>query len=423
MMRNGFFMSKTAFFLWLIHPLFSLYYGLRHIKDPHIFPVLALFSFFFGMTFVVPEDKDGAADSARYATELKELHHRSLGMGDVVDYLYNSESGKIDVYQPLLTWLLSYLTDNPQWLFAVFGLVFGWFWFKNIQLITEHLPQERNYIVVLLLLLFALLNPIWEINGVRMWTAAQIFVYGLLLVFLNNEKRGYFYCIGSLLVHFSFALPLLLLLAYRFLPKQIDLFFAVYVMSFFVRELNVEALQKYFELLPDFLQTRKGYISDASMEQFQEMQETGGGLSWHVRLAEMLHRYFFLLFAVLLYLGMKARRAVAVDNFVKNLFLFALFFSAFANVAANLPSGGRYLTIANSVLLVGFILFYSRWGRQSFFQNFILNLTSLPLFFLLLFKLRTGMDFISILTIVGNPVVAALITDNVPLIDFIKSLL
>jgi hypothetical protein len=422
MIRKQILISKTAVVLWLLNPLLSLYYSLRYIRDPKVFPALLLFSFFFGLTFVVPEDKEGAADSARYAVELKELHHQPMSFQDIVDYLYNSESGKLDIYQPIVTWLLSYFTDNPQWLFALFASVFGWFWFRNIRLIIQQLPVHTDWILVLFLLLFAMINPIWEINGVRMWTAAQIFVYGLLLIFLTENKKGYAYCVAALFVHFSFALPLGILLAYRFLPKHINLFFGAYVLSLFVRELNVELIQQYFELLPDFLQTRKGYVSDASMEQFQEMQTTGGGLSWHVLLAERVQRYLFLLLSLLLYAGIKLRPSEQT-LFVSRIFNFALFLSAFANAAANLPSGGRFLIIAQSVMLVSFLLFYGWLGRQSFWQRNILKASTPFLVFLLLFKLRTGFDFISITTIIGNPLIAMLVTDNVPLIEFIKSLL
>lgn len=422
MIHKEILISKTAVALWLINPLLSLYYSLRHIRDPKVFPALLLFSFFFGLTFVVPEDKEGAADSARYAAELKELHHQPMSFQEIVDYLYNSDSNKLDVYQPIVTWLLSYFTDNPQWLFALFASIFGWFWFRNIQLITQYLPLNTDWLLLLLLLLFAMINPIWEINGVRMWTAAQIFVYGLLLIFLAEEKKGYAYCIAALFVHFSFSLPLGILLVYRFLPKHTHLFFGVYIVSLFVRELNVEMIQQYFELLPGFLQTRKGYVSDASMEQFQEMQTTGGGLSWHVLLAEGIQRYLFLLLTLMLYAGIKLR-PVEQTLFLERIFNFALFLSAFANVAANLPSGGRFLIIAQSVMLAGFLLFYGWLGWQSFWQRNILKAAAPFLIFLLLFKLRTGFDFISITTVIGNPLVAMLVTDDVPLMEFIKSLL
>ncbi|WP_250632421.1 EpsG family protein [Rhodoflexus caldus] len=422
MIRKEVLISKTAVALWLINPLLSLFYSLRHIRDPKVFPTLLLFSFFFGLTFVVPEDQEGAADSARYAAELKELHRQPMDFQDIVNYLYNADSGKLDVYQPVVTWLLSYFTDNPQWLFALFASVFGWFWFRNIQLVVRLLPAHTNGLLLLLLVLFAMISPIWEINGVRMWTAAQIFVHGLLLIFLMEEKKGYIYCIAALFVHFSFSLLLALLLVYRFLPKQTDVLFVAYVVSLFVRELNIEVIQQYLDMLPDFMQTRKGYVSDASIEEFKEIQATGGGLSWHVLLAEGIQRYLFLLLSLLLYLGIRFRPAEQT-LFVRRIFNAGLFLSAFANIAANLPSGSRFAVIAQSVMLAGFLLFYGQLGWQSFWQRNILRAAAPFLIFLLLFKLRTGFDFISLTTVLGNPFIALLVTDNVPLMELFKSLL
>jgi hypothetical protein len=422
-MRHRFSVKKSAYILWLINPLASLYYSLHHIRNPRVFPAFLLFSFFFGLTFVLPSEQQVAADSARYAAELRILSQQSHSFQEVTDYLYSSESGKIDLYQPILTWLVSNFTDNPQWLFAIFGLVFGWFWFKNIQLLVNFLPAKLGWGFILLLFLFALINPIWGINGVRMWTAAQVFVYGTLLIFLQSKKNGYYYCITSLFVHFSFALPLVVLLAYQFVPKHTRLFFVGYIFSFFISELNIELIQQYFELLPDFLQTRRTYISNEAFDLLQERQASDGGLSWHVLLSKKVQQYFFLFSAIVIFGELMWKKRKVAQQFIK-LFDFALAFAVFSNLAANVPSGGRFQVVAHMLMAAAISLFYKDMlrYRASYYRSYLK--LSLPfLLFLLVFKVRVGFDYIGVVMAFGNPFIAVIVRDDIPLIDFIKSIL
>jgi len=50
-----------------------------------------------------------------------------------------------------------------------------------------------------------------------------------------------------------------------------------------------------------------------------------------------------------------------------------------------------------------------------------LGIISVPfLAFFIIFTIRMGFDFIGLLTIIGNPIIALFIEDLIPLINFIK---
>lgn len=413
---------KHILILWLISPLLSLYFSLKDIRNPKILPAFVLFSFFFGLSFVVPENVAGSADAARYAEELRLLNNSSFGLTEISNYLYNPETKKIDIYQPLTTWLISLFTDSPRWLFAVFGLVFGWFWFRNIQLVIKYAPHKMDWALVTLFILFALTNPIWQINGVRMWTAAQIFAYGVFLLFLAKRKSGYYYCAASILVHFSFIIPFALLLAYHLIPnKNTKVFFLLYVGSFTVNELNIETIRQYFEMLPDVFQSRKGYLNEAYVERFMEGRASGGSTGWHVLLSRKIQTYFFFLSTVLIYIELQFRQ-IKISRLFRGIFNLALFFSAFANIASNLPSGGRFYVIANTIMIVAFILFYSERVNNLSFYRTALKVAMPFLLFLIIFKIRVGFDYMGVVTILGNPIIAVFAPNEIPLIDFVKSL-
>lgn len=409
------------FFLWLVWPIMTLYLGIKYIRTPLALPLLSLFSLFFGLTFVINYQTD--ADSVRYAQEFISLNERNLSIGDIGDYLFRSEESKVDLYQPLITWFLSNFTDNPKILFAVFGLIFGIFHIKNTLLVIHQTPEKAGFIITLLLLTFVLINPIWSINGVRMWTAAQIFIYGLLTSYLvGNKSRGLIWCIASVFVHFSFLFPVLLILLYRVIPKNMAVLFGFFIVSFSISQLNLDIMRQYVELLPALFQEKvMMYTKEAVVEKFLEEGESPVPLGWHVILANNLLRYFVAASLVFLYV----RYVMYKDIFTENLRVFlalGLFFSAFANISALIPSGSRFLVIGDSIAMVAIIIYVAQYPFDDLL-NYMLKIISPALAFVVIFKIRIGFDFIGFSTVFGNPLLALFFQDNEPIIEFIKSIL
>ena len=166
---------------------------------------------------MIPENVPGAADSARYARQLIEAHNQPLSWSYFLSMLY-AEGGFVDIYQPFVTWLVAIFTDNPRILMAIFGAVFGFFYAQNLWMVFSRIKARVGWLLFFFMLAFALVNPIWNINGVRMWTAAQIFLYGVFRLSLENDKKGFIWAATSILVHFSFLFPFALLLSFWFIP-------------------------------------------------------------------------------------------------------------------------------------------------------------------------------------------------------------
>jgi hypothetical protein len=399
----------------------TLYLGIKYIRTPLALPLLSLFSVFFGLTFVINFQTD--ADSVRYAQEFINLHERNLSIGDIGNYLFKSEESKVDLYQPLLTWFLSNFTDNPKILFAFFGLVFGIFHIKNTLLVVYETPVKAGLLVTLLLLTFVLINPIWAINGVRMWTAAQIFIYGLLTSYLVGKKtKGLIWCVASVFVHFSFLFPLLLILVFRVIPKNMTVLFAFFILSFTISQLNLEIIRPYVELLPALFQEKVlMYTQEAVVEKYLEGGGSSVPLGWHVTLANNLLRYFVAFSMAFLYLRYLVYKEIISEKIIVFLAL-GLFFSAFANISALIPSGSRFLVIGDSIALIAIILYVAKFPFDELL-NFGLKIISPALAFVVVFKIRVGLDFIGFSTVFGNPILALFFQDNEPIIEFIKSIL
>lgn len=80
------------------------------------------------------------------------------------------------------------------------------------------------------------------------------------------------------------------------------------------------------------------------------------------------------------------------------------------------------IIVANTFMFSFFVIFFSRYhGNRNLT---ILKTLTIPL--LLLFcvvSLRTGMDYYGLMTIIGNPLLAVIYAEAVPLIEQIKGLL
>lgn len=389
------------------------------MKSKVAFTVLLLFCVFFGLTFVVPDDIQGAADSARYARELANMHSNSFTFLQFKNYLYSDESGSVDIYQPLITWAVSQFTGNPKWLFAIFALVFGFFYLQNIRMLIEEISGSYRFLLLVILVLFVLINPIWNINGVRMWTAAQVFLYGVMLIYLKGKNEGFLWAFLSILIHFSYVFPLILLLGFRFLPKNSLLLFLFFIFSFMVSELNIELIRVFAEDLPDVFQSRvNSYTSDQVLEKFSD--RGNDQLSFHVVLAGRSQAYIMFFFLILIFF---LRNKFSYYNvYCLNFLNLALFFTAWANIASIVPSGGRFILIANSLTLIALILYLGKIEYKEKWIKLIYPLVPFILF-IIVFKIREGADYFGFMTLFGNPLLALFVEDNVPFIVFIKSLL
>jgi hypothetical protein len=409
------------FVLWLVWPVMTLYLGIKYIRTPLALPLLSLFCLFFGLTLVI--NYQGNADSVRYAQEFISLNEKNISLSNAGEYLFEGEEGKVDLYQPLITLFLSNFTSNPKILFAVFGLIFGIFHVKNILMVVNEIPDKIGFLLTTLLLTLVLINPIWSINGVRMWTAAQVFIFGFLTFYLKEEKtKGAIWCTLSVFIHFSFLFPITLFFAYLFIPRRITVLFAFFIISFFVSQLNLDLVRQYVALLPALFQEKiMVYTQEAVVERYMEEGESPIPLSWHVILANNLLRYFIAAILIFLY----GRYIYYRDQISPKIITFlglALFFSAFANLSALIPSGARFLVIGDTMTLVTFI-FYAATYTEDRLLNYGLKLISPALLFVIIFKLRVGLDFIGLLTVFGNPILALIFEDNLPIIEFIKSIL
>ena len=204
--KNIFSYNKGIYLTIMIYPLWSLFLSIKHFRMPQAKNLFWLFCCFLGLIHIYfPEGIEDGYDGTRYAQNFITLHQQDFSLNNFISSFFSDE-GFVDIYQPVITFLLSIVTGNPHLLFLIFAIVFGFFYSRNIWFILRKFPNTIGFPLIILTLFFMLICPIWEINGVRMWTALHVFVYGALPYLYNYDRSKIIWCFISLFFHFFFLL-------------------------------------------------------------------------------------------------------------------------------------------------------------------------------------------------------------------------
>lgn len=404
--------SYLAFLIW---PFLSIILAFKNWDKPWAKNVFWLFCVFFGLTFVIADI--GGADSDRYARLFIELAHSNSGLKDLISTFYAAGSDYADIVLPLIMFILSRVTDNPGILFVVFGLISGYFYSRNIWYVFERVNDRFSELLILFMFTFIILNPIWNINAFRFHIAAQIFLFGTLPYLLEGKKKGLIWSALSVLAHFSFVFPVAILGLYIVFRNRINLYLIFFIITAFISEINLEWVQSSLSFLPDFLFMEVMRYTNAEYAEYIGLASQE--LPWFITYSSLGVKLVVYTLVALTFLSARALLEERAD--LKNLLSFALLFYAFANILSIIPSGGRFIVVANTFMFPFFIISLSTFPRLG--ESLIIKAVSYP--FLLLFctvSIRMGMDHFSIMTIIGNPITAAFYSDPLTLMAEIERL-
>jgi hypothetical protein len=402
---------KTSILLFLLSPFTGVVQAFKHYKESWAKNSIWLFVAFYGYTMYKPEEMD----VNRYVLKLQELHSAPLNWDAFVANFYNEEGDTIDVYQPLVTYIIAMVTDSGNILFAVFGFIYGYFYSRNIWLLFGMIKEKRiNRVMWIVLASFALTIGFWEINGVRMWTAAHIFFYGTFLLLVKDNKKGFLIAASSMLVHFSFMLPFAVLVFFRFVKLPWKILYLIFLASFFVSQFNVssfgETLSTY---LPEFLLPKvKGYTSDEYIETVSEAPVFNWYMTFYIK---CLTWFIVMMLSSIYFSGLTLMKN---NKAFSNLFGFTLLFLTVGNIMSLVPSGSRYLIIARLFAMALLFLFYFWYDIRSYKKHIVI-LSPLLVFFLIV-SVRVSFETTTFVTILANPIIAMFIDFPVPLITLLK---
>ena len=403
---------KNSFILFFISPFLGLIQGFKHYREDWAKNSICLFVVFFGFTMF----KGGMFDSSRYVMELNELYTTNSSWDVFVKNSFSEESGHIDIYQPVVSYFVSFFTNSGDLLFAIFGFVFGFFYSRNIWFLLDHAKVTgMNRKLWLLIFSFACMVGYWTLNGLRMWTAAHIFFYGAYLFFIENNKKGFFIVLTSVLVHYSFMLPVSLFLICALVRIPWRILYFTYMGSFFVAELNIASLnEKLVSIAPSFLLPKvNAYLNDENVENVTSVVST---TSWFLTyLSKSIGWFIAIMLTIVCFSKVSAfKKDKALNSFLG----FTLLFLSISNIFSSLPSGGRFLRIAQLFGLGVVFLFYIKYNNKLFDQW--LGYLQPVLVFFLVTSIRVSLDNTTVMTVFANPIIAGFVDLPIPLLNLFQ---
>lgn len=405
--------SRYAYVLYALSPLLSLFFAFKNIRCTWSKNLIWLFTIFYGFTFYIASDS--GSDAVRYKDTLLEMSRSDLTLESLLGLFYSGDSQYIDIAQPLVTFIVARFTDNYQILFAVFGFFYGYLYSRNIWFLIDRANVKINRGGIVLLVVFSLIVSIASMNGLRFWMATHLFFFGMMPLIVEKKKSGLWIAASAILVHFSFLLPFALLLAYLMAGDKLKLYFAIFVFSFFISELNPASLQSASSYLPQALQDKSStYLNE---EYVQGRGHEKSNRSWFILFSSKAIAYAVVGFAILVFIR---RKRYLEKASLYSLFSVGILFYGVFNILNNLPSLGRFLSLSQMLLISVFFWVIIMYPGKALNRILFLCMPGFMVFVVL--EIRIMLGYSSYLLLVGNPVLACFLHPDEGLFQFIAKL-
>lgn len=240
--------------LFIISPFISFIYALYRIKTKSSFIIIYLFSLFYGMSYITESGKsetaknDGAVYRAIFENDICGMNFQEFKR-DIIEIL-TGQSWYKDIYFHCVAYPVSKFTDNYHFLFLAFAVIFGYFMLKSLHFLVRENKYDNRLVSLLLLSLFVT-NGIFNINGMRFWTATWIATYALLNILVDKKRSYLLLLLITPLIHSSFYFLLIIYLIYIFTNKRF-IWRNFYFASFFFSSISVFVISAFIGDIPLF---------------------------------------------------------------------------------------------------------------------------------------------------------------------------
>jgi hypothetical protein len=382
----------------IIAPFLMLLVALRHPFSPASRNIVWLFMIFFGTVFYL--DPLSSADSVRYAASLAGMAQSDTPFSLLWDSFFAVGSREQDIYSPIVTYLVSRLTSESWLLFGAYAVLLGYVMSRNIWFLIDRAPRERNFLLIFYIAVFAFYVDFGSsLNGVRMWTALHVFVFGILHYYGTGGRKFLLALLATPLIHFSFWLPLVLFAIFLVVRRFSLGIYTFFVASFFVSELEFDFLRTLTDYLPIQLQDRSaGYFRQYELnpDLWQLRQES---TIWFLTLNSALMKYFFLLASTYLVWSGYHKRVGLIREFLS----IGMLIYGFINLVSYIPSVGRFYSLGGMFIIAAIVLFIAATkSERRVAYVWPLWLLSAFVFIELALGIRFTLGFTSIWVLVGN---------------------
>ena len=333
--------------LFFLNPFLSAIVSLKNIRDGVSHRILYLWFLVFGIGFCAMNE---AADSFRYVEEFMIESQYTWGryLLEVKEWA-TFESNIKDIYTLTVNVLVGKFTSNYHWTYLIYAAVFGFFYIKSLKIFLKHQMVKKEIVFYALLFMFCYSNPIFNINGVRFWTAAWIGVYVALNLFVERKYRMIPLLILMPLVHGSSVIWVVIMLAAIILSRFQKVTIGLYLASSFVSAVSyLNILNDYSYMLPQFMQNQIWSYTESEMA----LERMAGISQYGAAYADFLIAlpgYFQILLSILLILN---RKEINQNKEAGILMTVTLALAAITNFLSGIPSMGRFQAFVIPFLVI-----------------------------------------------------------------------
>lgn len=332
------------FILFLISPLFAFIFSVRRLNTKSSYIIFFLTAVFFGLAFSVDIERESINLDGAYYRLLFESYVNTTTLefkNDFIQYLA-FENNIPDFFTDTLAFYVSRFTDNYHIFFAFATIFFSYFSLKSLRFLTSE-EKFNNSLYSLILVYLFLYNQIFNINGLRFWTAAWLAIYCIFQIFRNDNKKYFFLALLTPFIHGSYFLFIIILILGLIVRKYDKLWSFLFFLSFLFSSFALEFIdyfaQKFGELLPRFMASLiNSYTSEENLNQ------TWSGLGW-IPLSFKYIVNFYLAYTMLLFI--RHSTEIKLNAKTKDLYQFLLIWVTIFNFLIVVPSlGNRFLTLS-----------------------------------------------------------------------------
>jgi len=400
-----------------MNPFVSMIIAFKDYSFPYAKNIFWAFCTFYGLTFAIGFESTGS-DINAYIRDLHSLYSQNkLTIEQAFENYRNS--GEIDIFQSIISFVLSRFTDSQAVLTTVYAFIFGYFFSRNIWYIFGLLEGKLSILVKTVLFALILVVPIWNINGIRMYLAFHVFMFGLLPYIFENRKNKLLFVFASFLIHFSFSLPIIIFLIYRLLGNHLRLYFFIFIISIFTSEFEIGQLNQAIDsFVPQALIDRSaGYTNETVVMEYRE-HIVNTNIIWYLKWFQKGLKWSIII--LLIYFMLFADKRIKLILEWKKLLSLSMLYFAVANILSYLPSGGRFYIFSFFLSLVMVILYLNQFKKDR--KLVLLTKILTPAFILfIIVSLRLGLYSTSVTTVFGNPIIAVFNAgETTPLNNLIK---
>ena len=378
--------TKNYLILFIFWPFLAFLLAIKNYWNEESRKVVYIFLIYYGLSFIIANE---SVDSFRYVLALKE--HSLLPFSElfnIVGSLYTQNT--IDIFAPIVSFLISRITTHHGILFAVWVAIFGFFYLKSINLLYSRFVYSPDMNSLIFMSFFVLIIPVTAISGVRMPLASWVFFYGAYHVILKRDSKFLLVTLSSILIHWSFITLNAILLIYYFAGNRNIIYMFLVIVSFILPNLMSPVFSSVAVFLGGPFQSRyESYSNETYILNIQEWYSHEA--SWFVGLSENMIFFFFIF--LIIYIKIFSKDFMN-ERSEKNLFSFILLFLSFINFAQTIPTlGGRFRDIFYLFTTLYVFMYFLKVPSKN--MNYLTIIGLFPMALYAMIKFRIGSETIN----------------------------